>query len=423
MFHRLLATLAFALSAAAGTPPQDPAHTLSAYDRSTSLAMLAQVKQDLKENYYDRTFGGRDLDRIFAEAEQRLKQASSLNETIGIIVNAVAQLNDSHTMFLPPGRRLKITYGWRAAMIGDVPHVIAVTPGSDAEKKGLAPGDRILGWNRFEPTRENLFQIKYLYDVVRPQAMQRLTVRKPDGSERAIDVESKLEPLPLMDVVQMLERLLDNLEPDEDRVTTSGDVAVWRYTGFGDPADVDRAMKKVRDSKSLLLDLRGNGGGRLDALKALAGWLFDREVLIATDTTRKGDEPIRSKARKGAFAGDLVVLVDSRSGSAAEMLSRLVQIEKRGRVVGDRTAGAVMAGRVFPHTVGLQRMAFYGTYVTVGGVHMSDGSPLERTGVTPDEISLPTAADLAARRDPVLSRGLALLGVSLTPEDAGRFYR
>jgi len=418
----LVNVLVFVLASMA-PPAQDPAHTLSAYDRSSSLAMLAQVKQDLKENYYDRTFGGHDLDGIFAEAQQRLKQATSLNEAVGIIVSAVVQLNDSHTMFLPPGRRLKVTYGWRPAMIGDVPYVITVTPGSDAEKKGLAPGDRILGWNRFEPTRENLLQIQYLYEVVRPQSIQRLTVRKPDGSEHALDVESKLEPRPMMDLIQMIESLADDMEPDADRVLTVDGVSVWRYTGFGDPADVDRAMKKLRNSKALLLDLRGNGGGVIDALKTLAGWLFDRDVLIATEKTRKGEQPIRGKPHKDAFSGDLVVLVDSRSGSASEMLARVVQLEKRARVLGDRTAGAVMAGRVFPHTVGGETLAFYGTYVTVGAVHASDGALLERTGVTPDDLVLPTAADLAAQRDPVLSKGLALLGVTLTPEAAGRLYR
>jgi C-terminal processing protease CtpA/Prc len=415
-------TLALVLSAAVALA-QDRPQALSSYDRASSLAMLAQVKQDLKDNYYDRAFGGRDLDEIFAEAEQRLKQASSVNETTGIIVSAVMELNDSHTMFLPPGRRTKVTYGWQAAMVGDVPYVIKVTHGSDAEKKGLAVGDRILGWNRFEPTRDNLFQIQYLYDVVRPQAMQHLTIRKPDGSEKAIDVESKLEPQPVMDVVQILEMLMDSPDPDQDRAVMVGNVLVWRYTGFGDPKAIDRVMKKARDAKSLVLDLRGNGGGVLDALRNMTAHLFDRDVLIGTEKTRKGDEAVRAKGRKDAFTGGLVVLVDSRSGSAAEMLARMVEIEKRGRVLGDRTAGAVMAGRVFPHSVGMDRVAFYGMYVTVGAVQMSDGSRLERTGVTPDDVVLPTATDLATKQDPVLARALSLLGATVTPDAAGRLYR
>jgi C-terminal processing protease CtpA/Prc len=54
---------------------------------------------------------------------------------------------------------------------------------------------------------------------------------------------------------------------------------------------------------------------------------------------------------------------------------------------------------------------------------MSDGGSLERVGVTPDEAVIPTAADLAAERDPVLARAVAFLGGSLSADEAGRFYK
>jgi C-terminal processing protease CtpA/Prc len=67
-------------------------------------------------------------------------------------------------------------------------------------------------------------------------------------------------------------------------------------------------------------------------------------------------------------------------------------------------------------------MVFYGASITVADLIMSDGQSLEHIGVTPDELVLPTASDLAAKRDPVLTKAAALFGVELDPEKAGSLF-
>jgi C-terminal processing protease CtpA/Prc len=401
---------------------------LSSFDRGNSLSMLKQIKEDLTKNYYDPTFRGMDVERVFADAANRLKTAKTVAEASAILADVLLRLDDSHTKFYPPERLTRVDYGWTAAMVGDQPFVMWVKKGSDAERKGLARGDRIINWNRFEPTRANLWQIFYVYRHIRPQQLQRLIVRKPDGVERTVDIESDVRERPAGDLEELIREWEDDYRTALDFEKPLGDTLVVSLAAFGDPKDIERFMKKARGYKNLILDLRGNGGGRVDAINMLVSWCFERSVRISTEKTRKGEEPAVAKGRKDAFPGKVVILVDSRSASASEVTARVIQLEKRGTVIGDRTAGAVMASRFFPHTLGHElggvgSVAFYATSITVADVRMSDGTSLEKVGVIPDERVIPTAADLAAERDPVLARGVAFLGGTLSADEAGRFYK
>jgi len=53
---------------------------------------------------------------------------------------------------------------------------------------------------------------------------------------------------------------------------------------------------------------------------------------------------------------------------------------------------------------------------------MTDGKSLEKTGVLPNELVLPSAADMLAKRDPVMARAAALAGVQMQPEKAGSLF-
>lgn len=116
------------------------------------------------------------------------------------------------------------------------------------------------------------------------------------------------------------------------------------------------------------------------------------------------------------------MLVDSRSGSASEVLSRVIQLEKRGIVIGDRTAGAVMRSRSYEHHIGTDVIIYYGTRITDADVIMSDGVSLEGVGVTPDEVILPTATDMAAGRDVVLANAFSRVGMKIDAEKAGTLF-
>ena len=65
---------------------------------------------------------------------------------------------------------------------------------------------------------------------------------------------------------------------------------------------------------------------------------------------------------------------------------------------------------------------FYGASVTGADLVMTDGKSLEKTGVTPDVIILPTAEDLANGRDPALTKAAELVGVKMDSTAAGKMF-
>src|SRR2546429_7025357 len=99
-------------------------------------------------------------------------------------------------------------------------------------------------------------------------------------------------------------------------------------------ADVNHMIGKARKRKALILDLRGNPGGSVETLKYFLGGIFDHDVKVSDRAGREQKKPLVAKSKKNdAFAGKLVVLIDSESGSAAELFARVVQLEKRGVVL------------------------------------------------------------------------------------------
>ena len=350
----------------------------------------------------------------------------------GIIAQTLIAFEDSHTYFIPPMRTSTVEYGWDMRMFGDACFITAVKPGSDAAAKGLKAGDQLLQVDQFIPTRKDLWKLRYLLYTLSPRPQLRLVVRSPDTiAPRVVDVSAKVTQLP-----KVREINIDHLEASiieesrearvsQNRFGRSGGIVVWKLSGFAfDPGDVDRLFETyLKSAQALVIDMRGNGGGFVKTFEQIAGRLFDRDVTVGTIKTRKNAKPMVVKKRKSPFLGNLVVMVDADSGSAAELLARVVQLEKRGIVIGDRSSGAVMQGEIVAGAVeNAQGFIFYHASVTSADLIMSDGASLERVGVTPDEALIPTGGDMAAGRDPVLARAVAVLGGSLDPVAAAAMF-
>lgn len=400
------------------------------FTRDHAEHVLEIIKSDIKKNYYDPEFHGIDLEARFKAAKDKLKTTDSGSKMMAIIAQVLLDFDDSHLFFNPPGRANPSDYGWEMQAVGDQVYVSAVKPNSDAEVKGVKEGDLVVSVGGYEPNRDNLWKIQYLFNGLSPKLSMHLVVKSPDGKKRELDVTAKVKPgrtvtdLTGRDNGDYERKLEDQDHYNRSRSVTLGeDLFVWKLPTFAvEESAIDATMGRARKYKTIVLDLRGNSGGYVTTCERLVGAFFDKDVVMAEPKGRKKMKPMKSQRVGDAYTGKLIVLIDSGSASASEIFARVIQIEKRGTVIGDRSAGAVMEAVEYPHELGIDTVIPYGVSVTEADLIMADGKSLEKTGVIPDELVVPLPADMLTKRDPVMVRAAALAGVQLAPEKAGSLF-
>lgn len=195
-------------------------------------------------------------------------------------------------------------------------------------------------------------------------------------------------------------------------------VLVLRFASF-DAASRDWMLGQLADARAdppraVVVDLRGNIGGRIDATAAILGGFFSERIRFAYYNL--GPVPRfarRTRSAPAPWTGPAAVLQSGMSGSAAEVFAAAFQENDRGPVVGQTSAGAVVGSVAYQlPDGGLLR-------VGVSEFRTGAGAVLEKVGVTPDIVITPTYEDLTQGRDVMLEAAVAaMLGVSSSADDA-----
>lgn len=398
-------------------------------ERNLHLNILKDIKKDIQENYYDPKFHGVDLEDNVQKTNELIKNASSANEMTDLIARFCYLFEDSHLFFLPPPKTVRVDYGWKLRLVDNKAYVIELKEDSDAYKKGVRVGDQIYMIEGYIPNRQEFSMLRYHFQVLRPQPSLNILLIKPNGNKYKLDVQAKIiKESEFMPSTRDLTLDYQKSDAENNRQIVYDKIqglSIVKLTSFDlTPTKVDKMMEKAQSNDAMILDLRGNGGGYLVSLEQLVHNFFDKEIIVGKVVERDGIKDYLIKPRlKNSYTGKLVVLIDSDSASAAEIFARIVQLENRGTVIGDQSAGAVMQSIFKSHTFGLDTLIPYGLSVTVADLIMKDGKRLEKIGVTPDEKVFPTSLDLANNSDPVLARGAEILGFKLSPEDAGQIFK
>lgn len=198
-------------------------------------------------------------------------------------------------------------------------------------------------------------------------------------------------------------------------------VVVLRVEGF--EAGLGRWMGEqlsgLAPDDDVVLDLRGNPGGRLMEADAVLSCFLPADRAWATRTARSGQQIVLKTAGGcGDLAApsdhDVAVLVDAQSRSAAELTPAALQEARRALVVGERTAGAVLISQDSPLPDGGRLTLSRADFVTTGGVR------LEKRGVQPDLAATATSEDRLAGRDVALEAAIAAMALPKTRQAVAR---
>jgi carboxyl-terminal processing protease len=206
--------------------------------------------------------------------------------------------------------------------------------------------------------------------------------------------------------------LLDAESDDNDdksyiREPNADGIATLRLRDFDfTPERMGMLFSSVEKSKGMIIDLRGNPGGSVDALASLASEFVSEPETMAEVITRKKTEPVKLKPKRSPYRGPVAILVDQESASAAEMFAKYMQLKKRATVIGDKTSGHVTASQFWSEQIGTDSLLLFGVQIGVGRIVFPDKEELEKKGVTPDTGCIPTAADLREGKDPCYGQAI-----------------
>jgi carboxyl-terminal processing protease len=159
-------------------------------------------------------------------------------------------------------------------------------------------------------------------------------------------------------------------------------------------------------SSRLVLDLRGNPGGYLEAAIDMASWFLPSGDVVVSEDFGKNGEPLIHRSRGYDVFTDklkMVVLVDGGSASASEILAGALRDNGKATLVGETTYGKGSVQEVVNLTNDTALKITIAKWFTPKGISISE------EGITPD-IQVPfTEEDAKAKRDPQLDRAVEFL--------------
>ncbi len=354
----------------------------------------------VNDKYFDPTFGGLDWKEVHDRYEPLIAAAKDDQAFYFLINKMLFELNVSHIGVIPPEEKEQLepvlsaegSIGIDIRLLDGEAVITSVLPGSPGEQAGLRPGLVIqqINGKTVDEWASEVWSIPPLHER---NERKRLTSKLQEQVYGPLDTAVDLVYLDAHGethevTIQRTQRdgrvlLGDEFPPfyvEFESRRLDEEIGYIRFNAFLPPIDqrFPEALASLRDTRGLIMDLRGNHGGVFPVRKGLAEQLVQKRALFWSYKGRNSIQEVYLDPVPNVYSGPIVVLIDVMSASSAEEFSGALQAIGRAVVVGERSAEICVTAEVLQLSNGAVLM--YPNAQT----RTADGTVLEGLGVIPD---------------------------------------
>jgi carboxyl-terminal processing protease len=395
----LFAAAGASLAAAPAVPDELLAPLTSAYMRAVKPGEQADLHRELFETVLrrvQRSYAREvDVSALIATALKTIEplqpESAEPAEAFRKAINAALASLDPHSRYLDPRaqseQRSVVSgsfggLGLQVDMADGLVRVVAPMPGTPAARAGLQSGDLII---RFDD--------QPVHGMTLADAVARM--RGEPGTPISLVIRRKGQQDGFT-----VSLVRETIRTEPLRWSMEGDVLVLRLSSFT-RATAGALEKAIADStaakrpRAIVLDMRGNSGGLLNqAVQTADAFLAQGEIVSLRGRTAGNQRSWQADAVEHLAGLPMVVLIDGRSASAAELVAAALQENGRAIVMGQRSFGKGSVQSVI--SLGDERGALR---LTTALYHGPSGRSVQRTGVGPDiELVMESDASGTTRR-------------------------
>lgn len=316
----------------------------------------------------------------------------------------VEGLGDKYTEYIPKDEMEKYTEELTGSFVGIGIYMIAdektdsivvyyPIPESPAEKAGIKSGDIIKSVDGVKYGYEDFNKIA---DNIKGAEGTKVTlVIERDKKEKTFEItRAKVNTNPIT-----IKLLKDN-------------IGYVNFPSF-DTDSAKNFKEKIQElekqgAKSLIIDLRNNGGGILDECTEIADYFLEKGKTIMSTKDNKGKEEIEKTKDDAIFTMPVVILVNENTASSSEILSGALKENDRAKVVGTKTYGKGVIQTLMTLSNGS------GLKITTAEYHTPKGTAINGFGIEPDEVvELPKDVEsvfsVSEKQDTQLQKAIQIL--------------